>query len=141
MCTLTLSRHSGASPDYLERPGFYNSTPDFIEYFSGLEELIATLDFTAFLIGEASNLYGGGISSFRTWPTDDPSQTIMRLEYYHRSLVETQDFKNFCKFARTVSTEDNDLYEKPQMNLKAGIYREGTLNPNKENGLIRKWNM
>ncbi|KAG4292573.1 hypothetical protein FPRO06_12061 [Fusarium proliferatum] len=188
---------------------FSDSTPEFNEYFPGLEELISTVDFTAFpfrtslkytgkynwktLIdgfqeclhcpfahpsfskvyapttykvlneqhfsrhfAEADckrdspsdglflyffpnstlNLYGGGISSFRTWPTDDPSKTIMQFDYYHKSSVETQEFQNYYKFARTVATEDNDLCEMAQMNLKVGIYTEGILNPNKENGVI-----
>lgn len=193
---------------------FSDSTPEFNEYFPGLEELISTVDFTAFpfrtslkytgkynwktLIdgfqeclhcsfahpsfskvyapttykvlneqhfsrhfAEADckrdspsdglflyffpnstlNLYGGGISSFRTWPTDDPSKTIMQFDYYHKSSVETQEFQNYYKFARTVATEDNDLCEMAQMNLKVGIYTEGILNPNKENGVIRKSNI
>ncbi|SCN97898.1 unnamed protein product [Fusarium fujikuroi] len=188
---------------------FSDSTPEFNEYFPSLEELISTVDFTAFpfrtslkytgkynwktLIdgfqeclhcsfahpsfskvyapttykvlnekhfsrhfAEADckhdspsdglflyffpnstlNLYGGGISSFRTWPTDDPSKTIMQFDYYHKSSVETQEFQNYYKFARTVATEDNDLCEMAQMNLKVGIYTEGILNPNKENGVI-----
>ncbi|KAF5563241.1 c6 zinc finger domain-containing protein [Fusarium napiforme] len=92
--------------------------------------------FLYFFPNSTLNLYGGGISSFRTWPTDDPSQTIMQFDYYHKSPVETQDFENYYKFARTVATEDNDLCEMAQMNLKAGIYTEGILNPNKENGVI-----
>ncbi|KAI1038143.1 hypothetical protein LB503_012063 [Fusarium chuoi] len=193
---------------------FSDSTPEFDEYFPGLEELISTVDFTAFpfrrslkytgkynwktLIdgfqeclhcsfahpsfskvyapttykvlneqhfsrhfAEADckrdspsdglflyffpnstlNLYGGGISSFRTWPTDDPSKTIMQFDYYHKSPVETQEFQNYYKFARTVATEDNDLCEMAQMNLKVGIYTEGILNPNKENGVIRTSNI
>ncbi|KAF5602460.1 c6 zinc finger domain-containing protein [Fusarium pseudocircinatum] len=188
---------------------FSNSTPEFNEYFPGLEELISTVDFTAFPLrrslkytgkynwktlidgfqeclhcsfahpsfskvyapttykvlneqhfsrhlAEADckrdspsdglflyffpnstlNLYGGGISSFRTWPTDDPSQTIMQFDYYHKSPVETEEFKNYYNFARTVATEDNDLCEMAQMNLNVGIYTEGILNPNKENGVI-----
>ncbi|KAF5683477.1 c6 zinc finger domain-containing protein [Fusarium circinatum] len=188
---------------------FSNSTPEFNEYFPGLEELISTVDFTAFpfrkslkytgkynwktlidgfqeclhcsfahpsfskvyapttykVLNEQNfsrhlteagckrdspsdglflyffpnstlNLYGGGISSFRTWPTDDPSQTIMQFDYYHKSPVETEEFKSYYKFARTVATEDNDLCEMAQMNLNVGIYTEGILNPNKENGVI-----
>ncbi|KAM0554815.1 hypothetical protein ACHAPJ_006548 [Fusarium lateritium] len=61
----------------------------------------------------------------------------MQFDYYHKSPVDTEDFKNYYKFARTVATEDNELCEKVQMNLNVGIYLEGTLNPYKENGVIR----
>lgn len=46
-----------------------------------------------------------------------------------------QEFEEYFKFVRQVAIEDFELCEKAQKNLEAGVYAEGILNPNKENGV------
>ena len=83
------------------------------------------------------NVYGGGMSSFRVCPTDDPNVTRMEFDYYH---METGDkFEEYFKFVRQVAMEDYELCEKAQDNLTRGIYSEGILNPEKENGVSCKY--
>jgi len=79
------------------------------------------------------NVYGGGMSSFRVCPTEKPGVTRMEFDYYH---METGDkFEDYFKFVRQVAMEDFELCEKAQENLQKGVYTEGILNPNKENGV------
>ncbi|CAO2658553.1 Nn.00g062760.m01.CDS01 [Neocucurbitaria sp. VM-36] len=79
------------------------------------------------------NVYGGGMSSFRVCPTEDPGVTRMEFDYYHR---ETGDkFEEYFKFVRQVAMEDYELCEKAQENLERGIYSAGILNPVKETGV------
>jgi hypothetical protein len=69
------------------------------------------------------NVYGGGMSSFRTCPTDDPSTTRMEFDYYN---IETGEaFEEYYKFVRQVAIEDFELCENAQYNLEKGIYAEG----------------
>lgn len=84
------------------------------------------------------NIYGGGMSSFRVCPSDDPTKTNMEFDYYHMAEVDTEEFKSYYSFVRTVGIEDHDLCEKAQENLNVGIYTEGHLNPKKENGVTCK---
>ncbi|KKY18291.1 putative Rieske [Diplodia seriata] len=79
------------------------------------------------------NVYGGGMSSFRVCPTEDPNITRMEFDYYH---MESGDkFEEYFKFVRQVALEDYELCEKAQANLEKGVYAEGILNPEKENGV------
>ncbi|CAG8206778.1 unnamed protein product [Penicillium salamii] len=79
------------------------------------------------------NVYGGGMSMFRVCPTADPHVTRMEFDYYH---LETGDkFEEYYKFVRQVAMEDYELCEKAQDNLAKGVYHEGILNPDKENGV------
>ncbi|KAK1149823.1 hypothetical protein N8T08_003374 [Aspergillus melleus] len=79
------------------------------------------------------NVYGGGMSSFRVCPTEDPNVTRMEFDYYH---VESGDkFEDYFKFVRQVAMEDYELCERAQHNLEKGVYSEGILNPEKENGV------
>ncbi|KAK7517621.1 hypothetical protein IWZ03DRAFT_311436 [Phyllosticta citriasiana] len=79
------------------------------------------------------NVYGGGMSSFRVCPTDKVGVTRMEFDYYH---MESGDkFEEYYKFVRQVALEDFELCEKAQENLEKGVYAEGILNPNKENGV------
>ncbi|PWY80922.1 hypothetical protein BO94DRAFT_470303 [Aspergillus sclerotioniger CBS 115572] len=79
------------------------------------------------------NVYGGGMSSFRVCPTDDPNVTRMEFDYYH---MESGDkFGEYFRFVRQVAMEDYELCEKAQDNLTKGIYSEGILNPEKESGV------
>ncbi|KAH7134508.1 hypothetical protein B0J13DRAFT_507053 [Dactylonectria estremocensis] len=80
-------------------------------------------------------LYGGGMSSFRACPQADANRTIMQFDYYHQEPVGSEIFENYYKFARKVAEEDHELCEKAQVNLEVGIYSEGLLNPDKENGV------
>lgn len=80
------------------------------------------------------NVYGGGMSSFRVCPTEDPSTTRMEFDYFH--LRQGEDFKEYFKFVRQVAEEDFELCQKAQINLERGIYDRGILNPVKENGVI-----
>ncbi|KAJ5757359.1 uncharacterized protein N7511_006053 [Penicillium nucicola] len=79
------------------------------------------------------NVYGGGMSSFRVCPTADPHVTRMEFDYYH--LAEGEKFEEYFKFVRQVALEDFELCEKAQDNLAKGVYHEGILNPDKENGV------
>ncbi|KAF3400108.1 Biphenyl dioxygenase subunit alpha [Penicillium rolfsii] len=79
------------------------------------------------------NVYGGGMSSFRVCPTPDPQVTRMEFDYYH--LAEGEKFEEYFKFVRQVAMEDFELCEKAQDNLAKGVYHEGILNPEKENGV------
>ncbi|KAK7538918.1 hypothetical protein IWX49DRAFT_644067 [Phyllosticta citricarpa] len=74
-----------------------------------------------------------GMSSFRVCPTDKVGVTRMEFDYYH---MESGDkFEEYYKFVRQVALEDYELCEKAQENLEKGVYAEGILNPNKENGV------
>ncbi|GAT29633.1 hypothetical protein RIB2604_03001650 [Aspergillus luchuensis] len=79
------------------------------------------------------NVYGGGMSSFRVCPTDDPNVTRMEFDYYH--MESGEKFDEYFKFVRQVAMEDYELCEKAQSNLTKGIYSEGILNPEKESGV------
>ncbi|KAE9962327.1 hypothetical protein BLS_000494 [Venturia inaequalis] len=79
------------------------------------------------------NVYGGGMSSFRVCPTEDPGVTRMEFDYYH--VEEGEKFEEYYKFVRQVALEDFELCEKAQANLEKGIYHEGILNPEKESGV------
>lgn len=89
--------------------------------------------FLYFLPITVLNVYGGGMSLFRVCPTDDPSTTRMEFDYYN--TVEGDEFEEYYKFVRQVALEDYELCEKAQHNLERGVYAEGVLNPNKENGV------
>ncbi|KAM5352819.1 hypothetical protein ACJ41O_005541 [Fusarium nematophilum] len=91
--------------------------------------------FLYFFPNSTLNLYGGGMSSFRINPSEDPAKTNMEFDYYHESPAGSEEFERYYKFARTVAVEDHELCEKAQENLNVGIYSEGVLNPNKENGV------
>ncbi|KAL4898631.1 hypothetical protein BDV59DRAFT_206918 [Aspergillus ambiguus] len=82
------------------------------------------------------NVYGGGMSSFRVCPTEDPNITRMEFDYYH--LESGEKFEEYYKFVRQVAMEDYELCEKAQDNLTKGVYSEGILNPAKENGVSYK---
>ncbi|KNG90176.1 hypothetical protein ANOM_001386 [Aspergillus nomiae NRRL 13137] len=79
------------------------------------------------------NVYGGGMSSFRVCPTEAPNITRMEFDYYH--MESGEKFKEYYKFVRQVAMEDYELCEKAQDNLGRGVYSEGILNPEKENGV------
>ncbi|GAB1206965.1 hypothetical protein APSETT445_005668 [Aspergillus pseudonomiae] len=79
------------------------------------------------------NVYGGGMSSFRVCPTEAPNITRMEFDYYH--MESGEKFKEYYKFVRQVAMEDFELCEKAQDNLGRGVYSEGILNPEKENGV------
>ncbi|KAL3417215.1 cytochrome P450 oxidoreductase [Phlyctema vagabunda] len=79
------------------------------------------------------NVYGGGMSSFRTLPSSVPGISRMEFDYYHSGT--DKEFEEYFKFVRQVATEDFELCEKAQGNLEKGIYGEGILNPVKENGV------
>jgi hypothetical protein len=79
------------------------------------------------------NVYGGGMSSFRTLPSPNPGVSRMEFDYYHSGTDE--EFEEYFKFVRQVALEDFELCEKAQENLQRGVYGEGILNPNKENGV------
>lgn len=79
------------------------------------------------------NVYGGGMSSFRVCPTADAHVTRMEFDYYN--LVEGEKFEEYYRFVRQVAMEDYEVCEKAQENLAKGVYHEGILNPEKENGV------
>ncbi|KAG0644982.1 Carnitine monooxygenase alpha subunit [Hyphodiscus hymeniophilus] len=79
------------------------------------------------------NVYGGGMSSFRTLPSTNPGVSRMEFDYYHAGTEE--EFEEYYKFVRQVALEDFELCEKAQENLERGVYGEGVLNPAKENGV------
>jgi hypothetical protein len=57
----------------------------------------------------------------------------MEFDYYHSGT--DAEFEEYYKFVRQVALEDFELCEKAQANLEKGVYSEGILNPNKENGV------
>lgn len=73
------------------------------------------------------------MSCFRVCPTADPHVTRMEFDYFH--LESGENFEEYFKFVRQVAMEDFELCEKTQSNLAKGVYHEGILNPNKENGV------
>lgn len=73
------------------------------------------------------------MSSFRTLPSTKPGISRMEFDYYHQGTDE--EFEEYFKFVRQVAMEDFELCEKAQENLEKGIYRDGILNPVKENGV------
>ncbi|KAF1982120.1 Bet v1-like protein [Aulographum hederae CBS 113979] len=79
------------------------------------------------------NVYGGGMSSFRVCPTDDPNVTRMEFDYYHQGVGDV--FERYYQFVRQVAMEDFELCEKAQENLLRGVYETGILNPVKETGV------
>lgn len=79
------------------------------------------------------NVYGGGMSSFRTCPSEEPGVARMEFDYYHEGSDE--EFEEYFKFVRQVALEDFELCERAQRGLEAGVYAEGVLNPWKENGV------
>jgi hypothetical protein len=80
------------------------------------------------------NVYGGGMSSFRTCPAPEPGMSRMEFDYYHNGTEE--EFEEYFKFVRQVAVEDFELCEKAQQGLEGGVYGEGILNPVKENGVL-----
>ncbi|RDW57833.1 hypothetical protein BP5796_12634 [Coleophoma crateriformis] len=81
------------------------------------------------------SFYGGGMTSWRICPSEDPTKSMMEFDYYHTSPVGSEEFEKYYKFTRTVALEDLALCTRAQENLNIGIYTEGVLNPNKENGV------
>ncbi|KAK8133052.1 hypothetical protein PG999_001225, partial [Apiospora kogelbergensis] len=89
------------------------------------------------------NRYGGGMTSFRVCPAaaaaegdgndDDPEVTRMEFDYYN--LDDGDAFEAYFAFVRRVALEDYELCEAAQVNLAAGVYSQGLLNPVKENGV------
>ncbi|KAJ9640614.1 hypothetical protein H2204_003243 [Knufia peltigerae] len=79
------------------------------------------------------NLYNGGMSSFRVCPDSSPGLSRMEFDYYNE--VTGEKFKEYYKFVRQVANEDFDLCELAQTNLEKGVYTEGCLNPERENGV------
>jgi hypothetical protein len=82
------------------------------------------------------NVYGGGMSSFRTCPTEEPGVSRMEFDYYHEGTDE--EFEKYFNFVRQVAIEDFELCEGAQRNLEAGVYCQGVLNPEKERGVACK---
>ncbi|KAG9240516.1 hypothetical protein BJ878DRAFT_537083 [Calycina marina] len=79
------------------------------------------------------NVYGGGMSSFRSLPSTNPGVTRMEFDYYHSGTEE--EFEEYFKFVRQVAMEDFELCEVAQANMERGIYGQGILNPEKERGV------
>ena len=79
------------------------------------------------------NVYGGGMTSFRVCPQDQPGETRMEFDYYN--IDEGEKFEEYYKFVRQVAIEDFELCETAQYNLERGVYAEGVLNPAKETGV------
>lgn len=81
------------------------------------------------------SLYAGGLTCWRVNPTAEPGQSRMEFDYYHRAPLESEEFESYYRFTRNVALEDIELCEKAQANFNVGIYSEGLLNPEKENGV------
>jgi hypothetical protein len=62
----------------------------------------------------------------------------MEFDYYH--MESGEKFNEYFKFVRQVAMEDYELCEKAQDNLGKGVYSEGILNPEKENGVSCEYN-
>lgn len=89
--------------------------------------------FIYFFPNSALNFYKGGMSCLRVNPVDG-NNSRMEFDYFFNGSDE--EFEEYYKFARQVATEDQDLCEACQKNLRVGLYQNGILNPNKENGVI-----
>jgi hypothetical protein len=57
----------------------------------------------------------------------------MEFDYYHKE--SGHKFEEYYRFVRQVAMEDYELCEKAQSNLEKGVYSEGILNPEQENGV------
>lgn len=84
------------------------------------------------------SLYADGVTSWRIMPQEDASSSIIEFDYYHEADAGSKEFEVYFNFTRIVALEDLELSERAQMNLNIGIYIEGLLNPNKENGISCK---
>lgn len=84
------------------------------------------------------SMYAGGLTCWRINPTEEPGKSRMEFDYYHQAPLESEEFENYYRFARNVALEDIELCEKAQTNYNVGIYSEGLLNPQKENGVACK---
>lgn len=121
---------------------YYPPTTYAVKDFHNFSQHVADPDkpddglFLYFFPNCTLNVYGGGMSSFRVCPTEDPNVTRMEFDYYHTTDSQ-EEFEKYFKFVRQVAMEDFELCEKAQENLRIGIYTEGILNPNKENGVSR----
>ncbi|KAH7147500.1 hypothetical protein DER46DRAFT_650813 [Fusarium sp. MPI-SDFR-AT-0072] len=82
------------------------------------------------------SLYAGGLTCWRINPSEKPEQARMEFDYYHKAPAGSDEFEKWYDFTRNVAVEDIELCEKTQVNLNVGIYSEGLLNPEKENGVI-----
>ncbi|CVL03662.1 uncharacterized protein FMAN_15066 [Fusarium mangiferae] len=82
------------------------------------------------------SLYAGGLTCWRINPSEKPEQARMEFDYYHKAPSGSDAFEKWYSFTRNVAVEDIELCEKTQANLNIGIYSEGLLNPEKENGVI-----
>ncbi|KAJ4260441.1 hypothetical protein NW762_007181 [Fusarium torreyae] len=82
------------------------------------------------------SLYAGGLTCWRTSPTEEPGKARMEFGYYHEQPEGSTVFEEWYRFTRNVALEDIELCEKSQANLNVGIYSSGLLNPEKENGVI-----
>ncbi|KAG4262810.1 hypothetical protein FPRO03_10173 [Fusarium proliferatum] len=82
------------------------------------------------------SLYAGGLTCWRINPSEKPEQARMEFDYYHKAPSGSDEFEKWYSFTRNVAVEDIELCEKTQVNLNIGIYSEGLLNPEKENGVI-----
>ncbi|THH05920.1 hypothetical protein EW145_g4448 [Phellinidium pouzarii] len=66
------------------------------------------------------------------------SATKTRMEYdvYRRKTITYEELREFMKFYEQVEKEDYNLCTATQKGLNAGIYSQGPLHPDKENGVI-----
>jgi hypothetical protein len=78
------------------------------------------------------------LTCWRINPSKKPEQARMEFDYYHKAPAGSDEFEKWYDFTRNVAVEDIELCEKTQANLNVGIYSEGLLNPQKENGVICK---
>jgi phenylpropionate dioxygenase-like ring-hydroxylating dioxygenase large terminal subunit len=84
------------------------------------------------------SLYAGGLTCWRTSPTEEPGKARMEFDYYHEHPEGSPVFEEWYRFTRNVALEDIELCEKSQANHNVGIYNSGFLNPEKENGVVCK---
>jgi phenylpropionate dioxygenase-like ring-hydroxylating dioxygenase large terminal subunit len=127
--------HPGLSKLY--PPSFYKvvSHQHWSQHFSNPKSDDDGL-FLFFFPASTLNLYNGGMSTFRTCPTEKPGASRMEFHYYYEATGE--QFEEYYKFVREVADEDTHLCELTQANLEKGIYTEGCLNPVNESGVIGK---
>lgn len=87
------------------------------------------------------------VAYYKSVPFHLPSLLSCHLVFSHNSITPSSTSRNlrtsriridsFCyRFVRQVALEDFELCEKAQQNLERGVYGEGILNPNKENGVV-----
>lgn len=64
-----------------------------------------------------------------------PNQTKLSYKFRFKEVVTEDERVEFIKFVEKITIEDISICEQVQKNLGAGIFEQGILNPDRENGV------